>query len=176
MAQLTLKDTAPHFIGKDINGKNINLNDYKGQKVLLSFFRVATCPFCNMAVQELIRGHEELEKKGIKVIAFFASTSEEINKYAGKQNPTFPIVADPEFKIYKQYGVQVSFGGMMKTMINPVKIYKAMTSGFFNLKSMKDKPIVPADFLIDANQTVINAHYGKDFGDHIPVSEILSNY
>ncbi len=176
MAQLTLKDKAPQFIGTDIKGNTINLNDYKGDKVLLAFFRVATCPFCNMAVQELIRGHEELEKKGIKVIAFFASTTEEINKYAGKQNPPFPIVADPGFKIYKQYKVQVSFGGMIKTMINPVKVFKAMTSGFFNLKSMKDRPIVPADFIIDENQTIINAHYGKDFGDHIPVSEILKNY
>ncbi|MFD1551044.1 hypothetical protein DNU06_04415 [Putridiphycobacter roseus] len=174
MKQLATNDKAIQFIGKDIHGRKIDLNDYDGQKVLLTFFRVATCPFCNMAVQELIKGHEALAKKGIKVIALFASTAEEINKYAGKQNPHFPIIADPSFKIYKQYGITTSYGGMIKTMINPVNVFKAMTSGFFNLKSMKDKPIIPADFLIDENQKIIKAHYGKDFGDHIPVSELLN--
>ena len=77
MKQIKSKDTAVHFIGKDINGNKIDLNDYKGQKVLLTFFRVATCPFCNMAVRDLINGSEALEQKGIKVIALFSSTQEE---------------------------------------------------------------------------------------------------
>jgi peroxiredoxin len=176
MKQIKTNDSAIHFIGKDINGIKIDLNNYKGQKVLLAFFRVATCPFCNMSVRDLINGYDELEKNGIKVIAFFSSTQEDILKYAGKQNPPFPIVADPKFKIYNKYGINVSVGGMMKTMINPVKIYKAMTSGFFNLKSMKDKPILPADFLIDENQVVIKAHYGQTFDDHIPVSTVVNAF
>ena len=176
MKKIKSKDTAVHFIGKDINGNKIDLNDYKGQKVLLTFFRVATCPFCNMAVRDLINGSEALEQKGIKVIALFSSTQEEILKYAGKQNPPFPIVADPEFKIYEQYGIHVKYRGMIKTMLNPINVFKAMTSGFFNMKSMKDKPILPADFLIDENQTVIKAYYGKDFGDHLSVSEVLTSF
>lgn len=176
MKQVKSKDHAIHFIGKDINGNNLDLNDYKGQKVLLTFFRVATCPFCNMSVRNLINGYEALEKKGIRVIALFSSTQEEIVKYAGKQNPPFSILADPEFKIYEQYGIKVSYGGMMKTMVNPIKVFKAMKSGFFNLKSIPEKPILPADFLIDENQTIIKAHYGKDFGDHMAVSEILNSF
>ena len=65
MNQIEVKDTALHFIGQDLNGKSIDLNDYKGQKVLLTFFRVATCPFCNMAVRDLITNYESLQKKGI---------------------------------------------------------------------------------------------------------------
>ena len=173
MKHLRIKDQAPHFIGQDINGNKIDLTDYKGQKVILTFFRVASCPFCNMAVRDLINGYQDLEKKGIKVIAFFSSTQEEILKYAGKQNPPFPIVADPKFEIYAKYGVTTSYAGMLKTMLNPIKGFKAITSGFFNLNSMKDRPIIPADFIIDESQHIINAHYGTDFGDHIPVSEIL---
>ena len=176
MRQLKVKDSAIQFTGKDINGKTVNLKDYKGQKVFLTFFRVATCPFCNMAVRELINSHAELEKKGIKVIAFFASTADEINEYAGKQKPPFSIVADPDFKIYKKYNINASYGGMMKTMINPVRVFKAMTSGFFNMKSMNKKPIIPADFLLDENQKIIKAHYGKDFGDHITVPELLNAF
>jgi len=176
MAQIKEESSAIHFVGKDIKGNDVDLNDYKDNKVLLTFFRVAPCPFCNIAVRDLITEHAALEAKGIKVIAFFASKAEDILKYAGKQNPPFPVIADPEFEIYKQYGIEVSYGGMMKTMVNPNRVVKAMTSGFFNVKSMPEKPILPADFIIDENQKVIKAHYGKDFGDHIPVSDILNTF
>ena len=48
-----------------------------------------------------------------------------------------------------------------------------MTSGFFNMKSMKAQPIIPADFLIDENQTIIETYYGNDFSDHIPLKKVL---
>jgi len=173
MKHLAKHKTAVPFTGIDIFGNTIQLKDYEGKKVLLVFFRVATCPFCNIAIQQLIKKHAEFEKKGIQVIGLFASTKETILKFAGKQNPPFPIIADPKFEIYKSYGVEVSYGGMMKSMLNPFNVFKAMTSGFFSMRSMKDQPIIPADFLIDEQQNIHRAYYGKDFGDHLPLTEVL---
>jgi peroxiredoxin len=173
MKHLTKNKAAVPFTGIDIFDNTIQLKNYQGKKILLVFFRVATCPFCNMAVQELIRNHSEFEKKDIQIIGLFSSSKEDILKYAGKQKPPFPIIADPNFEIYKAYGVEISYGGMMKSMLNPKKVFKAMFGGFFNMKSMKDKPIIPADFLIDEHQIIHRAYYGKDFGDHIPVAEVL---
>lgn len=174
MKHVTKGKAAIPFVGTDIFENTIQLKDYKDKKVLLVFFRVATCPFCNMALQELIRNHSEFEKKGIQIIGLFASSREEILKYAGKQAAPFPILADPKFEIYKAYGVEISYTGMMRSMLNPKNVFKAMFGGFFNLKSMKDKPIVPADFLIDEQQNIHRAYYGRDFGDHIPIAEILT--
>jgi peroxiredoxin len=173
MKHLAKNNAAIPFTGTDIFDNTIQLKDYKGKKVLLVFFRVATCPFCNMAIQDLIRNHSEFEKKGIQIIGVFSSTKKEILKYAGKQKPPFPILADPKFEIYKAYGVETSYGGMMKSMLNPKNVFKAMFGGFFSLRSMKDKPIIPADFLIDEAQNIHKAYYGKDFGDHILVTEVL---
>lgn len=58
-------------------------------------------------------------------------------------------------------------------MINPFKMMKIMFSGFFNMKSIKDKPIIPSDFLINENQIIYRVYNGRDFGDHIPISDIL---
>lgn len=49
-----------------------------------------------------------------------------------------------------------------------------MASGFFNMKAISDKPLIPADFLIDEHQNISKAYYGKDFGDHLPIEEILN--
>lgn len=170
---LKIGDKAIEFNLTDYLGKPINLSDYKGKKVLLSFFRGAACPFCNMRLRELIKKHHDFEMNGIKIITFFASSKELINEYAGKQQPPFPIIPDPNLELYTKYGIEQNSSGMMKTMMKPLKMMQAMTSGFFNMKAAKDKPIIPADFLIDENQIIFKAYYGKDFGDHIAVNDVL---
>lgn len=59
-------------------------------------------------------------------------------------------------------------------MIQPVKMMKVMSSGFFNLRSIMDKPIIPTDFLIDEDQSIYKAYYGNDFGDHLSITDILN--
>jgi peroxiredoxin len=80
---------APIFITKDYQGKKINLSDYHGKRILLSFFRGASCPFCNLRVHELIKKQNEFKEQDIEIIAFFSSTKEEVQQYAGKKNPSF---------------------------------------------------------------------------------------
>lgn len=173
MKRLVKKNPAIAFIATDYLGNTIDLNNFKGQRVLLSFFRGASCPFCNMRIHELIKHYSEFEENGIVIIALFAAKKEEIVHHAGKQNAPFPIIADPNLNIYKKYGIEESSSGLIRTMAKPIKMIQMMFSGFFTTKSLKDKPLMPADFLIDGNQKIQRAYYGNDFGDHLPISEIL---
>ncbi|MEM6319031.1 MAG: peroxiredoxin-like family protein [Bacteroidota bacterium] len=173
MKKLTAADKAISFQAKDLNGSTINLADYKGQKVLLSFFRKAACPFCNLAMQQLIRNHQKFEEKGIKVVALFASTKKEVEKYAGTQKPPFPIIPDADFKIYGKYGIESSYGGMLQTMFNPAKVWKALRGGFFSLSTVPQDPVLPAEILINENQEIHRAYYGQNYDDHLSVAEIL---
>ncbi|TAM63676.1 MAG: redoxin domain-containing protein [Rhodanobacter sp.] len=47
-------------------------------KVLLSFFRDAGCPFCNLRVYELSTEYEKLRARGVEVIAFMASKASQM--------------------------------------------------------------------------------------------------
>ena len=174
MNKLRINNKCIPFEAKDIQGNLIKLSDYKEQKVLLTFFRKASCPFCNMNLQGLIKNYSKFEDRGIKIIVLFASSLKDVEKYAGKQNPPFPIIPDGEFNIYKKYGVDKSFIGMFKAMLNPKKVFKALTGGFFSLKPMIEEPVIPADFLIDENPYIYKAYYGKDFDDHIPIEDVLA--
>lgn len=173
MKKLIEKDSAIDFIATDYLGNKIELSEYKGKKILLSFFRGASCPFCNMRVNHLIKNYSQFEKNGITIIIVFAASEDEIGKYAGRQNAPFSIIADPNLELYKKYKIEESSSGMIKAMMNPMKVMKVMFSGFFNLKSINDKPIIPADFLIDNDKSIYKAYYGKDFGDHMPIQDIL---
>lgn len=158
----------------DYLGNKINLADYRGKKVLLSFFRWASCPFCNLRIRQLIIQYPEFVKNKIEIIALFAATGGEISKYAGKQNAPFPIIPDPELDLYAKYGIKESFSGMVKVMLKPVELFKVMTSGFFNVKTIHKKSILPVDFLIGEDQLIYRAYYGKDYGDHIPIADVLA--
>jgi thioredoxin-dependent peroxiredoxin len=174
MSRLTSGTSAIDFKRQDYLGNAISLQEYKGKKVLLSFFRGASCPFCNLRVHELIKRYPDFEKQHIHVIGLFASAQDEIKKYAGKQNPPFPIIPDPTLSLYKSYKVEASQMGMLKAMMQPGKMWRVMTSGFFNMNAIADKPLIPADFLINESGIIKRAYYGKDFGDHVPIEDILS--
>lgn len=174
MEKIATNQPAISFRTEDYLGNSIDLNNYKGKRILLSFFRGASCPFCNLRVHHLIKQQNEFESQGIQIIAIFAASKEEIEQYAGQQMAPFPIIPDPELSLYQKYGIEESHSGMLKAMINPVKMINMMFSEFFNLKSLKDKPLIPADFLIDAEQNIYRTYYGKDFGDHLSIEDILS--
>ena len=173
MGRLNKTDTAPDFKSQDYLGNVINLKDFRDHKIFLSFFRGATCPFCNLRLNQLIKVYPEFKSRKIKIIAVFAASKEEILAYGGQQNAPFTIIADPTLSMYKKYGIEESSFGMLRAMINPLKMLKVMFSEYFNMKSIKDRPILPADFLIDEEKKIYSIYYGRDFGDHIPIQEVL---
>lgn len=171
--RLSTGEKAPEFTVIDYLNSPLSLRDYQGQKILLSFLRGAPCPFCNLRVRELIQQHDQLFDKGIQIFTFFAARPDEIKRYAGSQNAPFPILADPDLKIYQLYGVESSLAGMFRAMLKPRSMLKVMTSGFFNLTSIKEKPILPADFLLDETHVISSVHYGRDFGDHMDIGQLI---
>lgn len=172
MSKIQLKAKAPEFTAIDYLGNEVVLSAYKGKKVYLTFFRTASCPFCNLRVNQLMKKAEEWSKKNVVIIGVFASPTEEIKKYAGKQNPTFTIIADSEEILYKEYQIKQSFFGMFKAMMRMKTMMTIMTQGYFNFKTMTDKPLLTADFLINKEGMIEKVYYGRDFGDHLSIEEI----
>ncbi|NHJ38653.1 MAG: AhpC/TSA family protein [Asgard group archaeon] len=159
------------FTVTDLNGNKFSFEEYKDGKVLLSFYRYASCPLCNLRISQLIKKYDEFKKKGLKIIAFFESPKESMLKYVGKQEVPFPLIPDPKREIYRLYGVEKSWwkyilGGMTG------KMRKARKSGFKIGKMEGQINLVPADFLIE-NLIIKHTYYGKNIADHIPLEEIL---
>lgn len=173
MNQLSAGQKSPEFTVLDLSGKKVSLQDFRGKKVLLSLFRDAACPFCNLRVRELARNYSKLEEKGIIVLAVFHSSREEIVQFSGKETLSFALIPDPEETLYRLYGLQRSIVGKMKSMFQFGKMKQIMSEGLFNLQSMNKPNTLPADFLIDEMGQIIEAYYGKDFGDHLDIKIIL---
>ncbi|MEP0367890.1 MAG: redoxin domain-containing protein [Cyclobacteriaceae bacterium] len=175
MKQLQIGTPATQFAAKNIYGSEVKLDLLKGQRVYLSFLRTASCPFCNMQVHRLIQKQKDWKKKGIVTIAVFASSSESILQYAGKQNPTFIILADPDETLYKSYKIGSSAWGLFKAMLRVKTLMTIMVKGYFNMKTIFHKPVLTGDFLINDEGIIEHVYYGKDFGDHISF-ELIDNW
>lgn len=162
---------AKDFSITDVYGNDISLQTYTNNKLLLSFFRYASCPLCNLRIQQLTEVYPKLKSKGLRILAFFESPKDSILKYVGRQDPPFPIVADPERNIYKLYGVEKSLLGYVLGGIS-FKMFKALRSGYKITDAEGEKTLLPADFLID-NLIVKRAYYSRRISDHLPIKEII---
>lgn len=177
MSRLKEGNYAPSFRTQSFQGEMIDLSDYRGRYVLLSFYRYASCPFCNLRVHESIRKYDSFRAHGIEMIAVFQSPDEKIAEYVGKQPLNYPIISDPNLEIYRRYGVETSWIGLFKAFLfRPHQIFKSVfLRGFFPGSIENEIQRLPADFLIDPQGKIEIAYYGKDIGDHLAF-ETLEKY
>lgn len=176
--QLKKGNNAPTFTIVDAKGETIQLENFRGKKVFLAFFRYASCPVCNFRMNEIIQNYEAIQAKGYVFIAVFESSNTTLQDYLKETEVPFPIIGDPSLELYKKYGVKKSFWRMIGSMFNKktrnnLKEGKVLVKGK-NLKRDGNMSRIPADFLIDENGVVTKAYYGTTIADHLPLETILN--
>lgn len=166
---------APNFTIKDVNGTTVNLTDFKGKKILLTFYRNVGCPICNLRFQELQQLADTFKTKGLILLAVYESTADNMKQYLEGENPYALMIPNPEQELYKLYDIDRSMGKMMKGMFHGAMGKMSKGKKLFKQKIKQDgnSNRISADFLIDENGKVHTAHYGKYIGDHLPISDII---
>lgn len=172
--RLTQGDMAPDFAVTALDGAPIALGDYRGRRVLLSFYRYASCPLCNLRVHTLRQHHAGWQTRGLDLLAVFQSPAERLTRYVGTQAPPFPLIPDPAQRLYAQYGVGHSWQGFLAAWMGRLpEIGRAvLRRGFLPGTVEGGIHRIPADFIIDEQGRVLRAYYGQDIGDHLPLGEI----
>jgi peroxiredoxin len=165
--RLRAGERAISFATRDVFGRPIQLADYAGRKLLLSFNRLATCPLCNVRMYHLIQRYPRYREQGLEIVLLTDSTLETTVRYLGQMSPPFPLIADPQREIYRSYGVETSKLRMALTWRRLPVYMEAAARGL--LKPYRDGAItlLPADFLIGPDLVIQRAHYGRDYGDYL---------
>lgn len=163
---------AINFFTRDIYGEEFNLSQFKGKKVLLSFFRDAGCPFCNYRVHELIEKQPEWQNKNLTIVTVFSDSDQEIKDYVADSPRPFTMLADQHLAIYNLYGVEQSSFALLKAFIFKLP---TIIRGFMKGARTSKNPhslLVPADFLIDEEGIIQEIWYGKNTASHMPMNMI----
>jgi thioredoxin-dependent peroxiredoxin len=167
-------DKAIPFSVETIAGEPISLALFVGKPLLLMFYRYASCPMCNLRLRDFSQHYPELHERGLEVVAFFHSPARNILRNAGKQHYPFHLVPDPQFKVYRSYGVETSWIRFLLSMLLPsfyVDWIRSMRYGFWGGVDWQMGKM-PADFLIGPDARILKTHYGGDMGDHLDVKEV----
>jgi len=105
MSQLKEGMPAPHFEGVDQNGKTIKTGDFKGKKIVLYFYPKDSTPGCTTEACNLRDNYNSLIKMGFAVIGVSVDSEKSHKSFAAKYSLPFPLIADTEKKIVRDYGV-----------------------------------------------------------------------
>jgi len=105
MIQVSEGMKAPAFKGKDQNGKDVSLADFKGKKVVLYFYPEDDTPTCTVEACNLRDNYALLRNQGFEVLGVSPDDSKSHKKFEQKFSLPFTLIADPDHKIIDRYGV-----------------------------------------------------------------------
>jgi thioredoxin-dependent peroxiredoxin len=165
-------DSAPSVRLPNLDGVDFDTADLSGEPYLISFYRFASCPFCNLRVRELASRKGELPDR-FGMVAVFAASLEELTRHVAPDEAPFPVLADREGIAYESYHIEHSVIGVLKGMMTrmPTLMRGMARHGLPNM-SEGGMTIMPADFLVDGQGVIHTAYYGRDEGDHISFDAI----
>ena len=171
---MKIGDTIPQIKLPAIDGLQFDNQSLKGKKYLITFFRFATCPFCNMRIAQLKKAKSEMGED-FEIVAIFESKVKYLKKHANRHLAKFPILADHKKKYYKLFGVKKSLIGMFKGMLLrfPTLII-GLFKGYIPLEVSSKVLTMPLSLLVDEQGVIQTIYYGKDEGDHLPLEQIMS--
>lgn len=144
---LNIGDKAPDFELVDTELKMRKLEEFKGKKVILSFFVAASSPVCTTEMCSFRDSWDEISKLGAQVVAISNDGPFANKAFAEKHNLNFPILGDYKSKTIRDYDV------LMPHLLH-VKDYDAAKRSIFIInedgtvgyKWVSDNPLVEPNY------------------------------
>ena len=145
--------------------------------VHLQFRRFAGCPICSLHLRELARRHGEITDAGVSEVVLFHSSADALRRY--QADMPFAVVADPDRRLYREFGVENSLRGIFTR-----EVARAVGRGVLQMRSARQLAgslgptenhlSMPADFLIAPDGAVLARKYGEHADDQWSIDELLA--
>jgi len=100
-------DTAPAFTLPDQNGDPVELSNLEGQTVVLFFYPRADTPGCTTQACGVRDRGADYAEAGARVIGISPDEIGAIDKFAGKYDLGFTLLADADHAVAEKYGTWV---------------------------------------------------------------------
>ena len=144
---------APEWALPDSDGKPRSLSDFQGRPVIVVFYLGYGCLHCAEQLQAIAKKSGDIRAAGFEVIAI--STDEQINLKRACESLEnefpFPLVADPEMKIFREYRCYDDFE---KAALHGTFVIDA--HGKIRWQDISYEPFMDTDFLIKEGRRLIS--------------------
>jgi thioredoxin-dependent peroxiredoxin len=137
-------DPAPDFSLPDQDGKRVELNGYRGRKVVVYFYPKDDTPGCTKEACQFNDTLGRFEGRGVDVLGISADGADSHRRFRSKYGLRFPLLSDEGNRVGARYG---AYGEKL--------LYGKPTTG-----------VIRSTFLIDEKGRVERAWYGVRADGH----------
>ncbi len=102
---MNIGDKAPELLGKDEQGREVRLSDFKGKKLVLYFYPKDLTSGCTAEACSFRDHRDELAQAGYAVVGVSVDSDKQHLKFKEKHELNFPLIADVDKKLVEAFGV-----------------------------------------------------------------------
>ncbi len=102
---MNIGDKAPEILGRDQDGKEVKLADFKGKKLVLYFYPKDNTPGCTTEACNLRDNYQRFLDAGYAVVGVSVQDEKSHKKFIEKHELPFPLIADTEKILNNAFGV-----------------------------------------------------------------------
>jgi peroxiredoxin len=148
----------------------------------LQLRRFAGCPVCNLHLQAIAGGHEEIENAGVTELVVFHSRDEDLEPHV--LDLPFAVVGDPHKHLYVELGAESSVRAMADPRAWPAIARGLVRSIGLILRGHGKAPALfpegrrwglPVDLLLAPSGEVLAAKHGAHADDQWSVDDLLAH-
>lgn len=102
---MNIGDKAPDVLGRDENGNEIRLDDFKGRKLALYFYPKDMTSGCTTEACNLRDNYDELRRQGFDVVGVSVDDEGKHRRFIAKNSLPFHLISDTEKALVEKFGV-----------------------------------------------------------------------
>ncbi len=161
---------APDFSLPELAGGTIRLSEALGDGlVVLSFYRGAWCPYCNLEMQALQRALPDIERAGGRLLAIAPELPEHAGEIRDKGNLTFALLHDRDHAVARAYGLVFTLPEQLRPIYEAFGIDLAVSQG----NDRFELPM-PATYIIARDGSIAHAFVDVDYTRRMEPAEIVN--
>lgn len=167
---LKVGEKAPDFALPNAFGKDVRLQDLLSDgPVVLTFYRGAWCPYCNLQLKGLKQTLPHIDQQGARLVAITPQVPDKSREQVEKDGYPFEILSDLDDQVMKAYQlwfeVPPDLGEVYKTRLS-------LDLAEYNGEGRYVLPI-PATFVIDGNGVIRAAFADVDYRKRVEPAVVL---
>ena len=167
---LTEGDELPQINLPNAVGKSINVNSMlKEGPVVISFYRGAWCPYCNLELKALQQALPEIKSLDAQLIAISPNTPDNSISSIEKHGLEFEVLTDAGNKIAKEFRLVFNLAEELRP------IYQQFNFDIpkYNGDESWELPI-PATYIVNTDGKIVHAFVNADYTKRMEPTEIIS--